>query len=265
MTEPKQSQRSLDRSKKKAIIIGTSTGIGRALVKKLSAEGYTVGLTGRSLEKLQALQTELPGKSLVWKLDVRDTRETIHSLRNMIMALQGLDLMIINAGVLMHNEKLQWHPEEETIKVNVLGFVAAANVAADYFAQTGSGCIVGISSVAGHRGSGRSPAYNASKAFVSNYMEGLRQKFSTTAVQVIDIRPGFVDTDMVRGRKGLFGIISPEKAAEDIYKAIQKKKRIAYVPSWWGIVMWIFSRIPESLHHWGYRRYLAWDKKTSAT
>jgi short-subunit dehydrogenase len=251
-------------SKKKAIVVGSSTGIGRALAKKLSAEGYLVVLTGRSLERLQELQKELPGKSLVREIDVRDTRETIHSLRNSIMLLHDLDLMVINAGVLFQNEKLQWDHEKEMIQVNALGFAAVANVAADYFLQKGAGCIVGISSVAAHRGSGRSPAYNASKAFVSNYMEGLRQKFSNTAIQVIDIRPGFVDTKMVRGRKGLFGIISPEKAAEDIYKAIQKGKRIAYVPSWWGIVMWLLCRIPESVYHWGYRRYLSWDKKKSA-
>ena len=252
-------------SKKKALIVGSSTGIGRALAKKLSAEGYFVALTGRSLERLQALQKELPGESLVREIDIRDTREAIHSLRNMIMALRDLDLMVINAGVLFQNEALQWDLEKEMIQVNALGFAAAANVAADYFLQKGAGCIVGISSVAAHRGSGRSPAYNASKAFVSNYMEGLRQKFSNTAIQVIDIRPGFVDTEMVRGRKGLFGIISPERAAEDIYEAVQKGKRIAYVPSWWGIVMWFFRRLPESVYHWGYRRYLSWDKKKPAT
>jgi len=255
----------MDHSKKKAIIVGSSSGIGRALAKKLSAEGYVVGLAGRSLEKLQELQKELFGESIVRQIDVRDTREAIHGLRNMIMTLRDLDLMVINAGVLFQNEKLQWNFEEEMIKVNALGFAAAAGVAADYFSQNNAGCIVGISSVAAHLGSGRSPAYNASKAFVSNYMVGLRQKFSSTPVRVVDIRPGFVDTDMVRGRKGLFGIISPEKAAEDIYKAIQKGKRVAYVPSWWGIVMWFFKRLPESVLQWGYRRHLAWDKKQTVS
>jgi short-subunit dehydrogenase len=80
----------------------------------------------------------------------------------------------------------------------------------------------------------------------------------------MDVRPGFVDTQMVRGRKGLFGVVSPERAAEDICKAIRKGKRIVYVPSWWGTVMWFFKRLPESVYHWGYRRYLAWDKKTPA-
>lgn len=251
-------------SQKKAIIIGTSSGIGRALAKKLSAEGYLVALTGRSLEKLQALQKELHGESIARAIDVRDPSEAIHSLRNLIMALRDLDLMVINAGVLRQNESLDWNREEEMIKVNALGFAAAANVAASYFSQKGSGCIVGISSVASHRGSGRSPAYNASKAFMSNYMEGLRQKFSNTAVKVVDIRPGFIDTDMVRGRKGLVGLVSPERAAADIFKALRKGKRVAYVPSWWRLVAWFFKRIPESVYHWGSRRYFAWDKKNPA-
>lgn len=246
------------------MVIGTGSGIGRALAKKLSAEGYVVYLTGRSLEKLQELQKELPGESLVRQLDVRDTRETMHSLRNMIMALHGLDLMVINAGVLVQNEALRWEGEEEMIKVNALGFAAVANVAAEYFAQKKAGCLVGISSVASHRGSGRSPAYNASKAFVSNYMEGLRQKFSTTDVKVIDIRPGFVDTAMIKGRKGLFGVISPEQAADKIYAAILKGKPVAYVPSWWRGVVWFLKKVPECVYHWGYRSYIAWDKKPVA-
>ena len=255
----------MDDTKKKAIIIGTSSGIGRALAIKLSAEGYAVGLTGRSLEKLQELQKEIPGKSVIRPIDVRNTREAIHDLGNLIMLMHGLDLLIVNAGVSPMNPSLTWEPEEETVKVNVLGFIAMANLAVNYFIKQNSGCLVGISSVAGHRGSGRSPAYNASKAFMSNYMEGLRQKLSMTPIKVVDIRPGFVDTDMIRGRKGLFGVVSPEKAAGDIFKAIQQGKRIAYIPSWWAIVMWFFKRIPEPLHHWGYRRYLAWDQKPSAS
>jgi len=251
-------------SVKKAIVIGTSTGIGRALAKKLSAEGYLVALTGRSLEKLQALQKELLGESFVRKIDLRNTREAIHDLGNLIMLMHGVDLLIVNAGVLHFNPGLNWQLEEETIHVNVLGFAALADFAVNYFLQQKSGCLVGISSVASHRGSGRSPSYNASKAFMSNYMEGLRQKLSTTPVKVIDIRPGFVDTDMVRGRKGLFGVISPENAADDIYKAIRKGKGVAYVPAWWGIVVWFLKRLPESIYHWGYRRYLAWDQKPPA-
>lgn len=250
--------------KKKAIIIGTSSGIGRALALRLSGEGYVVGLTGRDPEKLKTLQSELAGESFTRQIDLRDPREAIHSLNNLIMQLHGLDLLVVNAGVLFRNEELDWRKEEETAKVNVLGFMAMADTAVNYFLKSGAGTLVGISSVAGHRGSGRSPAYNASKAFMINYMEGLRQKLFGTRIKVVDIRPGFVDTAMIRGNKGLFGVVTAERAAADIYRAIRKGKRIAYVPGWWGLFMWFAKRIPEWIYHSGYRRYLAWDKKARA-
>ncbi len=244
----------------KAIVVGSSTGIGRALAKKLSEEGFIVGLTGRSMERLLELQKELPGQSHVRQLDLRDLRQALHELSNLIMAMQGLDLLVINAGVLFYNQDFIWASEEETIKVNVTGFAGIANLAVQYFLQQSAGCLVGISSIASLRGSGRSPAYNASKSFMSNYMEGLRQKLAATPIRVIDIRPGFIDTDMIRGRKGLVGVASPEKAAADILNAIRRNKRIAYVPSWWGIIAWIWKRIPEWLYHFGYRCYLRWDE-----
>ncbi len=251
----------MGQERKKVIIIGASGGIGRALAGKLSAEGWVVGLTGRSLERLQGLRKELPGETYVCAIDIRDTREAIHQLNNLIMIMRGVDLVIINAGVLFHNLECRWDREEETVKVNVLGFAAMANTAVNYFLQKQSGCVVGISSVAGHRGSGRSPAYNASKAFMINYMEGLRQRLAGTPIRVIDIRPGFINTDMLCDRKSLFGVASTDKAARDIYRAIQKQKRIAYVPAWWGIVMWFFKRLPENLYHWGYRKYAARDNR----
>lgn len=244
---------------KKAIIIGCSTGIGRALAFKLSQEGYFVGLTGRDPEKLKQFQSELSGKSDIEKIDVRETDEAMRGLNRLIARMGGLDLLVINAGVVIHNHEFQWKPEEETGKVNVMGFMAMANVGVNFFEKQGRGTLVGISSVAGHRGSGRSPAYSASKAFMMNYMEGLRQRLCCTPVKVIDVRPGFVDTAMIRGRKGLFGVISPEQAAKDIFVAIQKGKKIVYVPFWWRIIMWFFKRLPEAVYHFGYRRYISWD------
>ncbi|OQA57592.1 MAG: putative oxidoreductase [Candidatus Omnitrophica bacterium ADurb.Bin277] len=246
---------------KKAIVIGTGSGIGRALAFELSRDGYFVGLTGRDPEKLEKLRAELPGPSLVRQIDLRNTREAVHSLGNLIMQMQGMDLLVVNAGVLFHNSDLDWSLEEETIKVNVLGFAAMADVGCNYFLRRGKGTLAGISSVAGHRGSGRSPAYNASKAFMINYMEGLRQRLAATPIKVVDVRPGFVDTNMIRGRKGLFGVVSTEKAAGDILRAIKKGKRIAYVPGWWAVVMWFFKRLPESLYHFGYRKYIEWDTR----
>ena len=90
--------------------------------------------------------------------------------------MNGIDLFIINAGVVYHNPDLDWQKEKETIELNVLGFTAMANVAMKYFLRKGEGHLVGLSSISALRGHESCPAYNASKAFVSNYLEGLKKK-----------------------------------------------------------------------------------------
>lgn len=141
-------------------------------------------------------------------------RPTINLLEELIRKMGGMDLIVISSGVGFINPDLNWSLEKEIIDVNVSGFTSMANVAFKYFCKQSSGHIVGISSIAAIRGGGEAPAYNASKAFVSNYMEGLRQKADKlkTPITVTEIQPGFVDTAMAKG-EGLFWVASPEKAA----------------------------------------------------
>ncbi len=157
---------------KKAIVIGASSGIGKELAKVLSQNEYIVGLTGRRTELLTNLQSELPNASFVKRIDVSQTSEAIRLLDGLITEMNGVDLVIISAGVGFINAELEWQKEEATLNVNVSGFAAMANVAAAHFLRQGCGHLVGISSIAALRGSGDTPAYNASKAFVSNYLEG---------------------------------------------------------------------------------------------
>jgi short-subunit dehydrogenase len=108
---------------------------------------------------------------------------------------------------------------------------------------------VGITSVAGIRGSKMAPAYNASKSYQINYLEGMKQKAASLKkpVYVTDIRPGFVDTDMAKG-EGLFWVSSIEKAGKQIYTAIKNKKKIAYISKRWRLVSVILKRIPNVIY-----------------
>ena len=112
-----------------------------------------------------------------------------------------------------------------------------------------SGHIVGISSVAAIRGSGNEPAYNASKAFQSNYLQGLRQKFHKLKlpVAVTDVQPGFVDTAMAQG-EGLFWVAPPEKAAQQIFNSIRKRRKHVYVTRRWRLIAWLLKILPDSLY-----------------
>ncbi len=125
-----------------------------------------------------------------------------------------------------------------------------ANVAFNYFEKKGSGHIVGISSIAALRGASDSPAYNASKAYMSNYLQGLRQKAykSGLSITITDIQPGFVNTSMAQGR-GLFWVASVSDAAIQIYNAIDSKKKHAYITARWRIIAWLLKVMPDWLYN----------------
>lgn len=234
---------------KKAIIIGASSGVGKDLAIILAEHGYEVGLMARRVEKLEALQKEIPNKTYIGHIDIAYPAEAIEKTQEMISKMGGLDLMVLNAGIGFLNPELDFAKEIETINVNVQGFCVLAGLSYKYFASQGHGHIVGISSIGALRGNHLAPAYNASKAFMSNYLEGLRKKaFSEKqAIIVTDIKPGFVDTDMAKG-EGKFWIASPKKAAEQIYAAIKAKRKHAYITHRWRLIGWLLKLMPDWLY-----------------
>ena len=113
------------------------------------------------------------------------------------------------------------------------------------FQSLKTGQIVGISSVAGERGRVGNQSYNASKAALTCYLEALRNRLTRYGVHVLTVKPGFVQTDMVKGAKKLFWVVPPEQAAEDIWKGISKRKQDIYIPARWRLVMFIIRNIPS--------------------
>jgi short-subunit dehydrogenase len=234
----------------KAIIIGATSGIGKDLSEVLLREGYTVGRAGRRIHLLNELKEKYSNRVFLKLIDVSQTAQAMDALDRLILEMEGVDVVVISAGVGFINEDLQWSPERETIDVNVTGFAAVTNVAMHYFLSKGSGHLVGISSLAALRGSSVAPAYSASKAFVSNYLEGMRKKVAQSglSITVTEIQPGYVDTAMAKG-DGKFWVASPREAAKQIYDAIRRKKKHAYVTKRWRLIAWLLKIMPDFLHN----------------
>jgi len=234
---------------KKIIIIGATSGIGKELAKTFSLNNYEVGIAGRRANLLKELASELPTKTYTATIDVKKTEYAIQSLEKLIAEMGNVDIIIISAGIGHINPSLDWLQEKETIDTNVLGFTAMAGVAVRYFIKKGSGHIVGISSIASIRGYDKTPAYNASKAFMSNYLEGLTRKIAKEKLRITatDIQPGFVDTAMAKGDH-LFWVASPKEAAKQIYNAIKQKKEKAYITKRWVIIAWLLRILPRYLY-----------------
>lgn len=232
---------------KTAIIIGATSGIGESLAKQMAVEGYRLGLTGRRIHKLVELQKSLPTDVHIAEMDVclPNAQEICTALWD---RLGVVDVFVYCSGTGYESGTLLWENEKETIGVNALGFAALANIAYHRFQRAESGHIVAISSVAANVASGFAPAYNASKAFVANYVKGLRAHAHQHSYAIVftDVQPGFVDTAMAKSKKK-FWVASPRVAAIQILNAIKRKKALVYVTRRWRYIAWIFRLLPEPI------------------
>jgi short-subunit dehydrogenase len=238
--------------RKRAILVGASSGLGATLAKKLAREGWTLALLARRANLLADLCADLNTdgvtRALAYEHDVTDTASIPELLKKIIADLGGLDLFIYNAGVNLPPglETMNAKADLQMMEVNLLGAVAWLAPVGDLFKGAKAGAIVGISSVAGDRGRIGNPGYNASKAGLTTYLEGLRNRFTRHGVHVLTVIPGFMQTEMVKAAQGGTPfIIPPERAADDIYNAIVKRKQVIYTPSIWRWIMLIIKHVPS--------------------
>jgi len=231
------------------IIIGATSGIGLELAKLYIQNGDRVGATGRRNHLLSELQEEFPDHVVTECFDVMG-QENIPHLESLIEKLGGLDILIYNSGFGNISDNLDWAIDKQTTQTNVNGFIEIINYAFNYFVRQGRGQIAATSSIASVRGNSKAPAYSASKAFMSTYMEGLHFKARRLekrnpkiTVSITDIQPGFVNTKMAKG-KIRFWQAPLEKASRQIFAAIKNKKRKVYITHRWRMVAWILKWLP---------------------
>ncbi len=231
------------------IIIGATSGIGASLARQAHDKGYEVGGTGRRVERLEQLHQEL-GKGFHFReMDVVKQMDASSSLHSLIEEMGGMDIIVLNSGISNYPASSFTAMEQEIIDVNVSGFVRLFGEAFHYFRQQGHGHIVGISSIAGLFGSAKAAPYSASKAFISTYMQGYRNRcyHYKYDITITDVKPGFVESEMTEGKKGMFWVADTEKAVRQILIDIEKKKKISYITRRWRFIAWLIKFSPNWL------------------
>jgi len=234
---------------KTAIVFGATSGIGKVLTEILVKEGYKVAITGRRLEKLEELKQQYPNQIEIYQNDIQQVDEVERIFHEIVQEFETIDLIVQSSGVGYINPKLEWEKEIETIKTNVVGVTKLYDLSYNLFREQNYGHLVGITSIASIRGNRGAPAYFASKAYQKAYLESLYIKTKTIKskqVFITDIRPGFVDTNMALG-DGIFWMVSLDKACKQIYSAIKKKKRVAYISKRWAIIAFVLKIAPAWL------------------
>jgi short-subunit dehydrogenase len=232
----------------RVIVVGASSGIGAALVRKLAGQGAHVVAVARRAEALETLATEA-GAGTVTPLvhDVTDTGAVADAYARAVETLGGLDTIVYSAGVMptVALDEFDTAKDKQIIDVNVIGAMAWLNEAASTFQAARSGTIVGIGSVAGDRGRLGNPAYCASKAALHAYLESLRNRLDRHGVAVITIKTGPVRTPMVDGRDKLPLLIEADEAADSILAAVRQRSLVKYVPFAWWPIMTVVRSIPS--------------------
>ena len=232
---------------KAALIIGATSGIGKDLVNLLAADNYKVIATGRRKLLLDNLKN-MNHDNVATKIhDVTNLDSCEQLFLEVKSEFKTIDLVVYSSGIGEANYKLDWGIEEPILETNVLAATKIYGLAYAMFHKQGHGHLVGISSIASIRGNRYAPSYFASKSFQASYLESLwmKAKRSKANIVVTDIQPGFVDTPMALG--DTFWMASVEKATKQIYNAIKKKKRKAYITKRWWIISMVLKIVPAKL------------------
>lgn len=235
---------------RRALVIGASSGLGAALVRLLASQRYQVAAVARRETELAALRDSV-GRDAVHPFvhDVTEFEQVPMLFEQITRDLGGLDLIIYAAAVqpVVDLHEYNFAKDEAMLRTNLLGAVAWLNQAAVRFERSRGGHIVGISSIAGDRGRVGNPGYNTSKAGLDTYLEALRNRLSRYGVTVTTIKPGFVDTDLLKNASKTFWVISPDEAAAQTYDAIRRHSQMAYVPPRWRLVSLAVRTMPSAI------------------
>lgn len=234
---------------KKVIIAGASSGIGRELAILYAKNNCMVGITGRRKNLLDELRDLYPDNIVPLSFD--NTKDDVeYHLQLLISRLNGLDLLILSSGAGELNPDLDWRIEKDTLELNVMAWTQIADFTFNYFRKQNHGHFAAITSIASIRGEGRAPAYNASKSFQANYIEGLRKKtvLDKLNITITDIQPGFVKTKMAKG-EGRFWESAADKTARQIFHAIENNRKKLYVTKRWWFVAQILKVMPDWIYN----------------
>jgi short-subunit dehydrogenase len=238
-------------SAKSAFLTGASTGIGQALARHYAATGATLGLAARRGQLLADLAASLPGTHACYPLDVVDGMALQAAASDFIARCGCPDIVIANAGIsagTLGEDAGDLPAFRRIFEVNVIGMAQTFQPFIAAMKARGSGCLVGVASVAGIRGLPGAGAYSASKAATITYLEALRGELRGSGIQVVTIAPGYIATPMTAmNTYPMPFLLSTDEAARRFARAIERGSSYTVIPWQMGVVAKLLRLLPNPL------------------
>lgn len=235
-------------------IFGATSGIAKEIACELAKRNHGLVLVARDSNKLETIATHISAinpkikiVTIIW--DLSESKSLDLLISKILSEVPDIDVALLAYGILGDQSKACSETKEllNLIETNYTSACVLLMHLANYFESRKSGTIATITSVAGDRGRQSNYAYGSTKAGLSAYLQGLRNKLYSKNITVLDIKPGFVDTQMTRHLSKNLLFADPKDVAISIVKAIQAKKDYLYTPWYWKYIMLVIKNIPEFL------------------
>lgn len=233
------------------LVLGATSGIAEACCRLWASRGDHLFLIARNADRLNAVAADLRTRGAGYvdtqAIDLNDTARHPDLLAHAINSLGGLEYVLLAFGVLGEQTQAERHFEaaRDVLETNLVSAVSLLTWLGNYCAQRHAGTLAVLSSVAGERGRKSNYIYGASKAGLTVFTDGLRNRIDREGVRVMTIKPGPIRTAMTQNMKGSAKFADVETTAASIVKSIDAGGDVVYVPGIWRAIMLVIRAIPE--------------------
>jgi decaprenylphospho-beta-D-erythro-pentofuranosid-2-ulose 2-reductase len=251
-TSPQTTDRPVQ-TPRKILVLGATSGIAEATCRIWATQGASLFLVARNAEKLAAVAADLRTRGASYVdtsvADLDDTDKHPQLLAHAVNSLTGMDVAYLAHGILgdQANAEQDFNEAAQILYTNLMAPVSLLTWLANFCVQRRSGTLAVISSVAGDRGRKSNYVYGASKAGLSAFLAGLRNRVDREGVTVLTIKPGPTRTAMTASMPKSDKFADVDSVAESIVSAIDKHKDVLYVPYQWQPIMFVIRHLPERI------------------
>lgn len=236
-------------SKGNILILGARSDMAIAIAHRFAKEGYDIQLAARKANSLEADVSDLELRYGVGVTHHEFDALDIYKHNDFVQLLPVLpDIAVCAVGYMGDQAENERNTKAASVVIrsNYEGPASVLSILANHFEIRGTGCLVGISSVAGERGRATNYVYGSAKAGFTTFLSGLRNRLAQKGVHVITVLPGFVATKMTEDMDLPAKLTAkPEQVAEAVLRGVQKQRNVIYVKAVWQVIMLIIRNIPE--------------------
>jgi short-subunit dehydrogenase len=238
-----------------SIVVGASTGLGRALSNELAANGHNLALVSSGKRDIDAVAADLRLRHDVIvrtvAVDVMDGDGYLARITEAMDGMGGIDGLFFPIGAVADDDVpgVKIATMHRIMRINLLSVMETVTHFWPQLEQQAGAVIVGFGSIAASRGRRNNTTYSAAKRGLISYFESMRHAAAGTGIRVQLYMPGYLDTSLVFGAKTfLLPPSRPATLARKVVRNLSKDIGVCYFPTYWWPICGVLRLVPWSIY-----------------